>query len=104
MFDAETIHRLLPYEVLIPALQKMHEGEIPDGDGVYTKDPSGADNMFVTLPGWLSGQLIVVKMVGVFPTNRDRNPPLGSVLGAVAAFDPKTGAPILVADGEAMTY
>lgn len=104
MFDAETIHRLLPYEVLIPALQKMHEGEIPDGDGVCTKDPSGADNMFVTLPGWLSGQLIVVKMVGVFPANRDRNPPLGSVLGAVAAFDSKTGAPILVADGEAMTY
>lgn len=104
MFDAKTIHRLLPYEVLIPALQKMHEDEMPTGDGIYTKDPSGADNMFVTLPGWLSGQLIVVKMVGVFPANRDRDPPMGSVLGAVAAFDAETGAPILVADGEAMTY
>ena len=104
MFDAETIHQLLPYEVLIPALQKMHEDEMPAGDGVYTKDPSGADNMFVTLPGWLNGQLIVVKMVGVFPANRDRDPPMGSVLGAVAAFDAETGAPILVADGEAMTY
>ena len=104
MFDAKTIHRLLPYEVLIPALQKMHEDEMPTGDGIYTKDPSGADNMFVTLPGWLNGQLIVVKMVGVFPANRDRDPPMGSVLGAVAAFDAETGAPILVADGEAMTY
>lgn len=104
MFDAETVHRLLPYEDLIPALQKMHEGEMPAGDGLHTVDPSGTGNMFVTLPGWLGGQLIVVKMVGVFPANRDRDPPLGSVLGAVAAFSAETGAPLLVADGEAMTY
>jgi ornithine cyclodeaminase len=56
------------------------------------------------LPGWLGDRLIVVKMVGVFPANRDRDPPIGSVLGAVAAFDAETGAPVLVADGEAMTY
>lgn len=104
MFDAETVHRLLPYETLIPALHDMHAGEMPAGDGVYTKDPAGSGNMFVTLPGWLGGKLIVVKMVGVFPGNRDRDPPIGSVLGAVAAFDSETGAPILVADGEAMTY
>ena len=104
LFDAETVHKLLPYDALIPALGKMHEGEIPSGNSVHMKDPSGADNMFVTLPGWFSGQLIVVKMVGVFPDNRERKPPLGSVLGAVAAFDAQTGAPVLVADGEAMTY
>lgn len=104
MFDAETVHQLLPYETLIPALKNMHEGEMPASDGVYTDDPNGTGNMFVTLPGWLGGQLIVVKMVGVFPANRDRDPPIGSVLGAVAAFDQETGAPVLVADGEAMTY
>ena len=104
MFDAESVHRLLPYEELIPALMEMHEGEMPVGDGVYTDDPEGTGNMFVTLPGWLGGRLIVVKMVGVFPANRDRNPPMGSVLGAVAAFDAENGAPVFVADGEAMTY
>ncbi|MFD1158950.1 ornithine cyclodeaminase [Roseovarius aestuarii] len=104
MFDAEAVHRLLPYDELIPALQKLHEGEMPAGDGVYTNDPAGTGNMFVTLPGWLGERLIVVKMVGVFPANRDRDPPIGSVLGAVAAFDSETGAPVLVADGEAMTY
>ena len=102
LFDAETVHKLLPYEALIPALAKMHEGDIPSGKSVHLKDPSGADNMFVTLPGWLSDELIVVKMVGVFPENRERKPPLGSVLGAVSAFDAKTGAPILVADGEGL--
>ena len=104
MFDAENVHRLLPYEELIPALMEMHKGEIPVGGSLYTDDPEGTGNMFVTLPGWLGGQLIVVKMVGVFPANRDRNPPIGSVLGAVAAFDAETGAPVFVADGEAMTY
>ncbi len=104
MFDADAVHRLLPYETLIPALQEMHRGEMPGGDSVYSYDPHGSENMFVTLPGWLGGRLIVVKMVGVFPANRDRDPPIGSVLGAVAAFDAETGAPVLVADGEAMTY
>ncbi|MDF1728583.1 MAG: ornithine cyclodeaminase, partial [Sulfitobacter sp.] len=104
MLDAETVHRLLPYEDLIPALQKLHEGEMPAGASLHTDDPTGAGNRFVILPGWLGGKLIVVKMVGVFPGNRDRDPPIGSVLGAVAAFDAETGAPVLVADGEAMTY
>ena len=52
MIDAETVHRLLPYELLIPALRAMHLGEVPTGDGVYTEDPAGTGNMFVTLPGW----------------------------------------------------
>ena len=80
MIDAETVHRLLPYKMLIKELKEMHKKKIPEGDIVYTKDPSGADNMFVTMPGWLSGKLIVVKMVGVFPSNRDRDPPIGSVI------------------------
>lgn len=28
LFDAETIHKFLPYDTLIPALGKMHEGDI----------------------------------------------------------------------------
>ena len=104
MFDAENVHRLLPYEELIPALMEMHKGEIPVGGSLYTDDPrEQAICLSHCLAGW-SGQLIVVKMVGVFPANRDRNPPIGSVLGAVAAFDAETGAPVFVADGEAMTY
>lgn len=53
MLDAETVHRILPYETLIPALHKMHKGEMPSGDGIYTDDPNGTGNMFVTLPSWL---------------------------------------------------
>ena len=58
MFDAESVHRLLPYEELIPALLEMHKGEIPVGDGVYTDDPEGTGNMFVTLPGCWAANLL----------------------------------------------
>ncbi|RKF16761.1 ornithine cyclodeaminase [Roseovarius spongiae] len=102
--DARKVHALLPYEALIPALRRSHEGERPLADSQVMDDPSGSGNRFVTLPGWMEGGMVVVKMVGVFPANRDRDPPLGSVLGAVAGFDGETGAPLLVADGEAMTY
>ncbi|MFC6643351.1 hypothetical protein [Sulfitobacter profundi] len=43
-------------------------------------------------------------MVGVFPENLSLEPPQASVQGLVALFDPFTGAPQLVADGEAMTF
>ncbi len=43
-------------------------------------------------------------MVGVFPGNLALDPPQASVQGLVALFDPKTGAPRMVADGEAMTF
>ncbi len=104
MIDAETVHAQLAYDTLIPALRRFHEGDRPTSDALRMDDPTGSGNSFVTLPGWMGDGLIVVKMVGVFPANRDRDPPLGSVLGAVAAFDGETGAPVLVADGEAMTY
>nr|WP_309501664.1 ornithine cyclodeaminase [uncultured Roseovarius sp.] len=104
MIDANEVHARLPYDALIPALTRFHEGRMPMAVTHVEDDPAGSANRFVTLPGWMADTLIVVKMVGVFPGNRDRNPPLGTVLGAVAAFDVDTGAPVLVADGEAMTY
>ena len=103
-FDADAVHAALPYAVLIEALRHAHRGPLPLSDVLVQSDPGGSGNQFVTLPGWLSGQLIVVKMVGVFPGNLSRVPPQPSVQGLVAVFDAGTGAPRLVADGAAMTF
>ena len=105
MFDAESVHRLLPYQELIPALMEMHEGEMPDGDGIYTDDPRG-NGQHVRHIARLAWRPTNRRQDGwcLSLRNRDRDPPIGSVLGAVAAFDAETGAPIFVADGEAMTY
>jgi ornithine cyclodeaminase/alanine dehydrogenase-like protein (mu-crystallin family) len=67
-------------------------------------DPAGGGNKFVVLVGWQGGSVIAVKMVGVFPDNLTLKPPQPSVQGLVAVFDASTGAPLLAADGAAMTF
>lgn len=105
LLDAAAVHAALPWTVLVEALRAAHSGALPLADVVVQSDPAGSRNQFVTLPGWLPGGLIAVKMVGVFPGNLDLDldPPQPSVQGLVAAFDGQTGAPRLVADGAAMT-
>ncbi|OCC05368.1 ornithine cyclodeaminase [Labrys sp. WJW] len=102
--DADLVHRLLPYQRLIPWLEKKLTGEIPISEVVLTNEPDGGPNKFVTLVGWQAGELIAVKMVGVFPGNLQLQPPQASVQGLVCVFCGQTGAPQLVADGEAMTF
>ncbi|MFZ1662523.1 MAG: ornithine cyclodeaminase [Paracoccaceae bacterium] len=103
VLDSHAVHSALPWLYLVEALRDAHRGPTPHADVVIQSDPSGSGNQFVTLPGWLPGGLIAVKMVGVFPSNLTGTPPQPSIQGLVAAFDGQTGAPRLVADGAAMT-
>lgn len=102
--DAETVHRLLDYPYLIDALHQAHRETPPDAAHIVSTEPQGGSNLFVTLVGWKRSAGIAVKMVGVFAGNLALDPPQASVQGLVALFDPDTGGPRLVADGEAMTF
>lgn len=103
VYDAEAVHAALPWGYLIAALRAAHLEPMPVSDVVLQPDPAGGQGQFVTLPGWAAGGPIVVKMVGVFPQNVTLQPPQPAVQGLVALFDGATGAPLLVADGAAMT-
>ena len=103
VFDAEAVHAALPWSYLIDALSHAHRGSMPLSDVVVQNDPNKTANQFITLPGWVAGGPIAVKMVGVFPGNEKLTPPQPNVQGLVALFDGSTGAPMLVADGAAMT-
>lgn len=103
VFDAAAVHGALPWPFLIEALRKAHLGEMPTSEVVVQPDPAGGEGQFVTLPGWAPGGPIVVKMVGVFPLNAALQPPQPAVQGLVTLFDGKTGGPLLIADGAAMT-
>ncbi len=103
VFDAAAVHAALPWSTLIDALSQAHRGAMPVSDVVVQNDPAGSGNQFITLPGWVPGGPIAVKMVGVFPGNEKLSPPQPNVQGLVAMFDGATGAPLLVADGAAMT-
>ena len=102
--DSADVHETLDYAYLIDALYEAHRGSHPASQHMIQQEPRDGENQFVTLVGWKRGGSIVVKMVGVFPGNRSLDPPRGSVLGLVALFDPDTGEPRLVADGQAMTF
>ena len=103
VLDAAAVHAALPWPWLIEALRAAHHQPMPMSDVVVQNDPTGLANLFVTLPSWAPDGPIVVKMVGVFRGNADLSPPQPAVQGLVALFDGKTGAPLLVADGAAMT-
>lgn len=103
VFDAAAVHAALDWPFLIEALRKAHLGPMPASDVLVQSDPAGGKAQFVTLPGWAPGGPVVVKMVGVFPQNASLEPPQPAVQGLVALFDGATGAPLLAADGAAMT-
>jgi len=103
-YDADAVHALLDYPTLIAAFREAHRQHGPDAAHMVRDDPAGGDNKFVVLVGWQGGSVIAVKMVGVFPANLALTPPQPSVQGLVAVFDAATGAPVLAADGAAMTF
>lgn len=103
VFDAAAVHAALPWSYLITALSQAHRSAMPVSDVMVQDDPAGSGNQFITLPGWVPGGPVAVKMVGVFPGNEKLSPPQPNVQGLVAMFDGSTGAPLLVADGAAMT-
>lgn len=103
MFDSDAVHAALPWPMLMEALWQAHRGPAPLVDGLVQSDPAGSGNQFISLPAWLPGGPIAVKLVGVFTGNEHLTPPQPNVQGLVALFDGATGAPLLVADGAAMT-
>ncbi|TPW28946.1 ornithine cyclodeaminase [Pararhizobium mangrovi] len=104
IFTADAVHRALAFPFLIDHLAQAHLGAMPQVHVAVHADPGATGNQFVVLTAWLSAEMIAVKTVGVFPENRDLSPPQASVQGLVTAFDGKTGAPLMAADGEAMTF
>lgn len=110
--DAATVHRLLDYKGLVEALRQAHAtGSMPQTSVDIMSDRAGeagdgsdAGDKFVSLVAWASGDIIATKLVGVFPGNLTLTPPEPSIQGLVAAFSGHTGAPLLTADGAAMTF
>ena len=102
--DADTVHRMLDYPGLVEGLRAAHRRASPRSDALVMDEPDGGDNKFVSLVAWAAQEVIAVKLVGVFPSNLALQPPQPSVQGLVAVFDGKTGAPILAADGAALTF
>ncbi len=63
--------------------------------------PGDADGTLLLMPAWQAGRHVGVKIVTVFPDNAARQMP--SVMGAYLLLDGKTGEPLALMDGPALT-
>lgn len=102
--DAEAVHRGLDWKGVVAALRRAHQGEKPFSSTNYFDAPDGVGDKFVNLTSWAAGDVIAVKLVGVFPGNVALAQPQPSVQGVVALFDGKTGEALMTCDGAALTY
>jgi ornithine cyclodeaminase/alanine dehydrogenase-like protein (mu-crystallin family) len=100
--DAKQIRRQLDFPGLIAHLKDAHRRPPPAVDRVLMQDRSdtGIDNAMLVWPAWQHGGNLGVKVVTIFPDNRE----LPGVQGVYLLFDGATGAPQAVIDGTELTY
>lgn len=98
----EEVERLLDpdelVDALVPAFVRWSDGEASVPARVAARTPQG---FLGTMPGYLPGAGLAVKLVSVFPGNHDRGVP--SHQGLVALFDAETGTPVAVMDAIRIT-
>ncbi len=104
VIGASEVHAALDWERLIEALRQMfrsgctvpvrHHHTVPIGGG----EP---DATLLLMPAWQTGKHIGVKLATVFPSNGEKSLP--AVMGTYLLLDGKTGSPIAMIDGPALT-
>ncbi len=97
---AAEVHAALGYPELIEALRAAFAAgaEAPVRSS-YPVTPAG--DRLLLMPAWRAGEDIGVKLVTVFPGNRQRG--LASVSALYVLLDGATGHPLALLDGEALT-
>lgn len=100
--DAGQIRHSLDFPGLIAHLKQAHRQAPPAVDRVLMQDRSdtGSNNAMLVWPAWQHGSNMGVKVVTMFPDNRE----LPGVQGVYLLFDGATGAPQAVIDGTELTY
>lgn len=97
---AEQVHSI-GYDVLVDGLREAHLGPIPiTGKSLLTHEAES----FLTLPAWLPGRAMGVKIATVMPGNTRLNPGVPNVQAVYQLFDGASGTPAALIDGTALTY
>lgn len=98
---AAEVHAALPFTVLTNALRKAFAGDasVPLRHAHTVRDEDGA--RLLLMPAWGEGDALGVKLVTVFPGNRERG--MRTVSALYAVFDGSNGHPRALLDGEALT-
>lgn len=102
-YSAADVHAALSYPRLIEALREAFKrgGEPMPLRQAYEVGVNGAPATLLTMPAWIRGEALGVKLVTVFPQNSERG--LGAVSSLYFLLDGQTGQPRAMIDGEALT-
>ncbi len=99
VISAAEVHELCAWEPLIEALDLSHRGAEPL---VGRASLDSAEGCYIDMPAWQPGVAMGSKLVTVMPGNPDNGLP--TVQALYALFDGRTGSPLAVIDGTALTY
>src|SRR6266536_64100 len=102
-FDAATIRACLPWPRMLAALDAMLKEDVaaPLRANHAIDVPAGPPATLLLMPAWRTGKRIGVKLVTVFPGNRDRGE--RAVNAVYALFDATNGVPLALFDGDEIT-
>ena len=104
LVTAEEVHELCAWEDLIEALAEAHRGPKPQVGRASLELGDGPDRQsYIDMPAWQPGVAMGSKLVTVMPDNPDSTG-LPAVQALYCLFDGRTGAPLAVIDGTALTY
>ena len=102
---AAEVHRLCAWEPLVGALAESHRKPAPLVDRSELHfERDGIRETYFNLPAWQPGFAMGTKIVTVMPRNPAECAPLPAVQAAYVLCDGKTGAPLALIDGTALTY
>jgi ornithine cyclodeaminase len=105
VISAAEVHRICDWRRLVDVLMAAHRGPKPLVDRSELHAGSGEARVtFLNLPAWQPGLAMGTKIVTVMPDNPAQHPDLPAVQAAYMLCDGKTGTPVAVMDGTAMTY
>jgi alanine dehydrogenase len=102
-FDAATIRARLPWPRMEQALAAMLTAEVaaPLRTHHALDVPGAPPATLLLMPAWRTGRRLGVKLVTVFPGNRDRGE--RAVNAVYALFDATNGEPLALFDGDEIT-
>jgi ornithine cyclodeaminase/alanine dehydrogenase-like protein (mu-crystallin family) len=105
MIDASAVHRLLDWPGAVEAMRLGHLKDKPKIARLALDQPreSGHPDMLLAVPAWQAGEALGIKVVTSFPRNVETFG-LPTVDALYLVFDPQTGKPQAVIDGEALIF
>jgi len=99
-FSAAQVHAALDYAILAESLREAFRAAC-FAPLRHVHDVTGAGDRLLLMPAWRPGGDLGVKLVTVFPRNRERG--LATVSALYVLLDAATGHPRALVDGEALT-